>query len=553
MFHKLSSPLHIRRKQQHRNHVVHVTSNLDIHENDVSYDLKNGGSLESGGTPSKNFHHGLDGKKHSNYFFGSLHEMNHEHSRSVSRVVRYFFIRGNNRYKIMILLLLLVLFGSFAILMLTKEGRSITKSNVFLRKDFRNLSIVHNFPSIKSYNLDLSDFLVEEMPKPLSFIDYMREMREQDEEDVEGKSLQDLNLPKAVVTQTEDSSKIPLEREDSHFILRAHPSQELLIRHGPIDQSFAVLTRKGFKDIGYVTNSKSVRVVPNQDTAIVWSPTNNDLSKNILMVGIFDGHGIDGHVTSQYVADEIPYRLGLSRKNGIHLNSSEDEVTQALVSIFEGVNKDINDGILQTDHMSGTTASIILQLGNKLYGANVGDSRSFIVSFSRLTGKAKILYINREDKPDLPDEKIRINNSKSGRSIPPQMPGDSPRVVIYNPDSLDEFGSPTYQALAMSRSVGEGKLFEDAGVIATPIVKVLDLRKILSEEGDVDIFAIAASDGLLGFISPEQVVVELSKMLLQKSVNLLNFCEQLILQASEKWVGNYRDDISIAISRVRIT
>ena len=458
---------------------------------------------------------------------------------------------------LLLMILIIVIFVSISSSSSSSSSSSISLYNSNKNKQDDSIASNHeSFPSVKSYEFDLSDYLVEEMPKPFSFED-MLEMHQRTTTTVNGSGAQNkIQLPDAVVTVTSQSEgKGALSSAVSEFnIVSRRPSPEILLRYGPTNQLFAVSTRRGFKRQAY----DEMERVPNQDSAIVWNSStsrNKKLRSKDFLVGIFDGHGSDGHITSQFVADEIPYRLGLENRSGIVTpKSSEQDIVQALIKTFEDVNSDVNNGILRTDNMSGTTASLILRLGNKLYGANAGDSRTFICSILPIAGTAKVLYINREDKPDLPGEKERIDRSKNGKVVPPQMPNDSSRVVVQNWNILDGFGMPSIQALAMSRSVGEGKVFQDAGVIATPIVQVLNIEKFLEEEEgkNVKLFAIAASDGLLGYVTPDQVAHELAQILYTGSqiINLQQFCEQLILLASQRWKGNYRDDISIAIHQI---
>jgi hypothetical protein len=84
------------------------------------------------------------------------------------------------------------------------------------------------------------------------------------------------------------------------------------------------------------------------------------------------------------------------------------------------------------------------------------------------------VYITREDKPSLADERARVE--KMGGQVYIPVRGTS-RVVYHDRDS----GAPT--GLAMSRSIGDweaGKL----GVIPDPIVDVLDLKEVVAAQLD---------------------------------------------------------------------
>ena len=433
--------------------------------------------------------------------------------------------------------------------------------------------------------LDLADYYVEELPRPgYHLLDDAIGMMMQDEEDGDSLNvsldrLRKLPEPVVLINQASSSKSghhdiIPFKDPKNSFVLRHQPNVDRSIRahrfpkkedvwkHGPRDQSFAILTRKGYKGPDVL-----MRKVPNQDSAIVWKPAKvftdqqNDIEKEHFhshqedfLIGIFDGHGNLGHITSKYIADELPKRLGLlnfdgstssqmNNSSGISYLSTEDNIKKLLEQVVLDINNDVNNGKIGTDNMSGSTGSFILRWGNKIYGVNTGDSRTFVFSVSRKTGVTKILYINREDKPHLPEERSRIEASQNGRVI--QQAGDSSRVVVFNPNDGG------FQALAMSRSIGEGMAFAKAGVIADPIIKVLTVSTIFENEKDIELFAVAVSDGLLGAMTPEHVVQIISESLHEKGNDIISLCEQLILLASELAAPIYRDDITIVLSRIK--
>mmetsp|Transcript_26572 Transcript_26572/g.39141 ORF Transcript_26572/g.39141 Transcript_26572/m.39141 type:complete len:253 (+) Transcript_26572:3-761(+) len=213
---------------------------------------------------------------------------------------------------------------------------------------------------------------------------------------------------------------------------------------------------------------------------------------------------------------------------------------------------------------------------NKVYIANAGDSQTLVAAYVPSTKTVFLLYQSRMDKPHLPTEKSRIEKSGGSVYIPqdngPGYLNETSRVWASKADGQ-------MYGLAMSRSLGDGdsKL---AGVIADPIVDVLDLnkmkkevRKKIASGGDdhgkkeqVELFAVVASDGIYDRIEPYEVVRHLSQSLYLSddsnnggddktdSTTLLEACEQLIMKSSELWVNwtsiSYRDDISIAVSKL---
>ena len=115
--------------------------------------------------------------------------------------------------------------------------------------------------------------------------------------------------------------------------------------------------------------------------------------------------------------------------------------------------------------------------------------------------------------------------------------------------------------LAMSRSIGDwdaGKL----GVIPDPIVGVVDVGELTrdrlrgEEADDIHVFAVSVTDGLTDYAPAEAIANVLATSLYdEEGPHLLTACEQLIYFAAQGWFqtrgGTYRDDIAIAVSKLR--
>lgn len=268
---------------------------------------------------------------------------------------------------------------------------------------------------------------------------------------------------------------------------------------------------------------------------------------------------------------ELPKLLGTKLLDVLKdCKSDDDEVkktTQVLIDTFVKL-----DESCPADPSGGCTASVVLKQGKKVYVANAGDSRSMVVAFRPSTSECDIIYISREDKPSLPDEKARVQ--KAGGQVYIPVRGTS-RVVYNDPIT----GAPT--GLAMSRSIGDraaGKI----GVIPDPIVKVLDIDEIVSEKlepvddryqmdengdmsnpsaeesesDDVHIFVVSATDGMMDYLDEEAIVSVLAHSLYDENgSHPISACEHLIYSAAQAWQqakqGRYRDDIAIAVSVLR--
>ena len=324
-----------------------------------------------------------------------------------------------------------------------------------------------------------------------------------------------------------------------------------------------ILRRSGRKLMGTLTlvgyKGGSLDSQINQDRAVVVSPfwvgneeKENDVNKmdaerNITskLIGCFDGHARLGEVVSDYVVKELP-KLLASKLEKIEPKDHPEQVTKAISETFVEMDK-----TAPAEVSGGCTATIILQRGSKLYVANAGDSRSFVVVYRAKKKSANVIYISREDKPNLPDERERVE--KAGGQVLVPLYGTS-RVLYTDPESGLTSG------LAMSRSIGDwevGKL----GVIPDPIVDIIDIDQVVKDhsesDDDVCIFAVSATDGLMDYTTPEGIAKVLATSMYEKDgPHLMTALEQLIYVAASGWErskrGTYRDDIAISVSEIRI-
>lgn len=296
-----------------------------------------------------------------------------------------------------------------------------------------------------------------------------------------------------------------------------------------VDAQQAVLTRCGFK--GQKSANK------NQDRLLIISPfwIPNQSTPPILM-GLFDGHGADGEVVSHFASLELPRVLTQQLEKGSL--DSEHDVKGAMSATIVGIDKNTPSAA-----SSGSTAIVILKLGFKLYVANTGDSTAFLAAYNSSSGQVEIVYETKHHKPDVPEERERIEKA-GGTVTEGSGKTHSSRVII-------PFGKQAI-GLAMSRSIGDSGGM-GVGVIADPTIDVIPLEEV-SKSGLLQLFAVAATDGIFDFITPQEVADFLSRaMYAEPTSSLLIACEQLIVRASLMWkrMGqHYRDDISIAVTKL---
>jgi len=350
------------------------------------------------------------------------------------------------------------------------------------------------------------------------------------------------------------------------LLLNHTKALELLKTAGGQDQ--ATLTLVGYK-------GGSIEEQVNQDRAFVVSPfhiedddtsdsdssstSSSEVSKSCRipkrLLGVFDGHSNLGELVSQYTVTHLPETL--SSKLGPILSSSlsaaeeSKQIQLAIVDTFVEIDRNA-----PAELSGGCTASIVFQIGQKIFVANAGDSRSFIATYTKSTGQVKIVYVTREDKPDLPEERARVERMGGQVYIPPpERYGASSRVLFVDKKT------DRLNGLAMSRSIGDwdaGKL----GVIPDPTVAALDIIELIkgsttSDLDDVEVFAVSATDGLLDYVEVSNIARTIANSLYNEDgPHPLSACESLITTSATLWWkaknGTYRDDIAIAVSKLSL-
>lgn len=149
----------------------------------------------------------------------------------------------------------------------------------------------------------------------------------------------------------------------------------------------------------------------NQDSYLICEKILNSPSCNIF--GIFDGHGSEGDKCSFFAADVLPDSLVklLNKKGGLSLMDGS-KMSEVYSKAFVDTNKLLHNSKVE-DSLSGTTAITILQKGDKLLVANVGDSRAIIAC---LDDRGQLVYrpLSSDQTPYRKDERDRLKKAVSG-------------------------------------------------------------------------------------------------------------------------------------------
>ncbi|XP_021739055.1 probable protein phosphatase 2C 72 isoform X2 [Chenopodium quinoa] len=259
-----------------------------------------------------------------------------------------------------------------------------------------------------------------------------------------------------------------------------------------IKSGLSVYTKRGGKAV-------------NQDCAVLCQGYE---SENGVLCGVFDGHGIDGHLVSKDVSRRLPLLI-LKQKIAMSVpqtrsNSKSDQTTnlgcsslnnskelltwkEACIKAFQEMDDEVLKKVLseRRDFFSGSTAVVALKQSDDLLIANLGDSRAILGC--RGEKGVTAVQLTTDLTPGIPDEADRIRRF-NGRVLAMK---NEPHVKRAWLPLIDRPG------LAMSRSFGE-VLMKKCGIISTPVITHHHITPN-------DLFILLASDGIWDVLSNEEV------------------------------------------------
>jgi len=210
----------------------------------------------------------------------------------------------------------------------------------------------------------------------------------------------------------------------------------------------------------------------------------------ICFFGVYDGHG--GSQTSKELRTSLHVAVGEELKKVIadYISIDDNEKSNNIIkNCLKTSFLSIDSRVCSERHNSGSTATTALILGDRIFAANVGDSRVV------LCRGGIAVPMSEDHKPSRPDEKARI--AKSGG-------------FVMNGRVLGE--------LAVSRAFGD-KRFKDLEEIADMLKDDDDenemiVQPLVSPEPDFcvetlqenDEFLLLACDGLFDVMSNQQAI-----------------------------------------------
>ena len=254
----------------------------------------------------------------------------------------------------------------------------------------------------------------------------------------------------------------------------------------------SMISPEDLSEIGIsVTCKKGLKQnCPNQDDYFI------NLDENSLIIGVFDGHGPDGHSISNYVKKYLCSSMSSHPTLKTNpMQALKDSFTQCHNCLVQepSIKFDISN--------SGTTATVLYLHNKILYTAHVGDSRAVIAQQVGTNINARNL--TTDHRLSLTHEQDRIK--KCGGEI--RRGSEHSPLRLYKPGEM-------YPGLNLTRTLGDA-ISHDIGVSSDPDIQSVDLV-----QGDQ--FILLCSDGVWEFITS------------QEAVNLVNKCEGDPKKASEK-------------------
>ncbi len=269
----------------------------------------------------------------------------------------------------------------------------------------------------------------------------------------------------------------------------------------------------------------------NQDSVSIEDDINNE--KGMLFFAVYDGHGVYGAKASRFVKQKMVQNIAEAPA------FAEADYVKSLHYAFHKTNSDLKRQRIDLA-ATGTTGCTILMVREKIYVANVGDSRAVAALVNEEGKITKIDALTRDHKPTIPAEQERIE-SCGGVVCPIEIDGETfgpPRVWIKGQQA---------PGLCMSRSLGD-ELASSVGIVCDPEITV---RKLDSLKNSAELWIVIGSDGIYEFISNEDILA----MAVKNGPNVKDAAAVIIRKSRAKWLEEEEDvidDCSAVVLKMRL-
>ena len=255
-----------------------------------------------------------------------------------------------------------------------------------------------------------------------------------------------------------------------------------------------------------------------------------------LLVGVLDGHGLKGHIVSQFIAEQLPtmmqqqllspspyFEEQIRRLAGQREESmfrSKNLYEQAMIHAFHQVHHVATENATVPAGRSGTTCIACWIQEDSFHVAYVGDSRAVQFSSSQPTPRTVAIPTTTQEMPF----ELEMIESGEGRV-------DGNGNVWYGP-----------VAIAMTRALGDACMLR-AGVVPTPLTATFPRPT----EGSS--ILVLATDGIWDVLSLEMV-----QELVENGVSEQKIAQTLADTARSLWIGDFvdekADDITCLVVRI---
>ena len=260
------------------------------------------------------------------------------------------------------------------------------------------------------------------------------------------------------------------------------------------------------------------------------------------LYGIFDGHGENGHLISQYISKFInDFYSEESNYANINDNTSSkkseskiflENYTKIIKNQKNNLDTMINSKISFDVSQSGSTSLLLFLTDNTLICSNVGDSECYLFNCSE-DDLWTFESLSKAHRPTDEIEKKRI--LENGGEVHPYYDENG---IFEGPDRIYQKNKP-YPGLSLSRTIGdsEGKKI---GIISDPDISI----KKIQENSK---FIIMGSDGLWDVIKPYDASRIVRPYFNKGDTD--GACKVLLKKAEQMYKKNNeeRDDITIIV------